>query len=78
MNAIHAGDHIVLPVSVKQNAAIDAETIGCGADFHGKVLPAGNALALDIQGCFAGVRFKEFCQVFDVEHWRSLYPLPAG
>jgi hypothetical protein len=70
MDAIHAADHIVLPVFIKQHAAIDTETICGGANFHGQVTPADNTFALDIQGGFAGVFIKERYQAIDVQHWR--------
>lgn len=70
MDAIHAADDIVLLIFVKQHAAIDAETICGGADFHGQVAPAGNTVTLNIQGGFARVCIKEFYQAIDVQHWR--------
>ena len=66
--AFHAADDIVLPVFIKQHAAIETETIRGGADFHGQIASAGNAFALNIEGCFTGVGFKDLCQVFNIQH----------
>ena len=70
MGAIHTADHIVLPVFIKQHTAVNSETICGGADFNGQVAPAGNTPALNIQGGFAGVFFKELYQAVNVQHWR--------
>ena len=78
MDAIHAADHIVLRLFIKQHAAVDTETILGGADFHVQVTLAGKALALDVQGGFAGMRFKKRCQIVNVQHGQYLYLLPAG
>ena len=69
MDAIHATDHIILMVFIKQHTAIDTKTIGGGVDFHGQVAPAGNTFPLYIQGGFAGVIIKELNQIIDVQHW---------
>ena len=72
MDAILAADHIILLVFAKQHAALETKTIRGGADFHSQVALTCNAFALDIQRRFTRVRFKEFCQVFEVQHWRIL------
>ena len=68
MDAFHAADDKVLPVFIKQHAAIETETIRCGADFHGQVAAAGNAFALNIKGRFTRVCFKERCERFNIQH----------
>ena len=78
INAIHAADHIVLSIFIEQHAAFDAESAYGGADFHVQIAPTGKALTLNIQGGFAGVLLKEFCQVFNVEHWQYPNSLPSG
>lgn len=68
MDAFDAADYITLPVFIKQHAAIETKPICGGADFHGEIAPAGNALALDVEGCFTRVGFKELCQTFNIQH----------
>jgi len=58
MDTIHAADHIILTLFIKQHAAIDTEPICGGADFHGQIAPAGNTFPLNIQGGLAGLFIK--------------------